>query len=188
VLALHHHYDPALVYGILLKEIDCPTLVIENKVLYGDTASAKAVAGYQWFHSSHRFPISYMRTDRAADLTILCMGGMLPDVEKAVEQLFLEHDRIADVLCPLQLFPFQVEAILPIVQQSGRLLLVEEGHGFCGFTAEVLAELYERDARLHIRRLYSHVQHIPSSKPLELEVLPNAARILEACLALESGK
>jgi 2-oxoisovalerate dehydrogenase E1 component len=186
VLALHNRYDPALVYSTLLKEIDCPTLVIENKVLYGDSASAEAVAGYQWFHSSHRFPISYMRTDRIADLTILCMGGMLPDVEKAVEQLFWEHDRIADVICPLQLFPFQAEAILPIVQQSGRLLLIEEGHGFCGFTAEVLAELYERDASLKIRRLYSHPQHVPASKPLELEVLPKISRILEACLALES--
>ena len=188
VLALHHRYDPALVYETLLEKVDCPTLVVENKVLYGEKASAEAVAGYQWFHSSHQYPLSYMRTDRTADITILCMGGMLPDVEKAVEQFFIEHDRIADVLCPLQLFPLQIDAILPIVQQSGRVLVVEEGHGFCGFTAEVLAELYERDASLHIRRLYSQPQHIPSSKPLELAVLPNVARILAACLEMESGK
>lgn len=186
VLALNNRYDPALVYETLLREIDCPTLVIENKVLYGDKASAEAVPGYKWFHSSHRFPISYMRTDRVADLTILCLGGMLPEVEKAVEQLFVDHDIIADVLCPLQMFPLQMEAILPVAQQSGALLLVEEGHGFCGFAAEVLAELYERDPRLRIRRVFSHPQHIPSSKPLELEVLPNAARIVREALALES--
>jgi 2-oxoisovalerate dehydrogenase E1 component len=188
VLALHNRYDPALTYGELLKDVDRPTLVIENKVLYGDKASAEAVAGYKWFHSSHRFPISYMRTDAAADLTILCMGGMLSEVEKAVELLFVEHDVIADILCPTQIFPLQADAILSIVQASGRVLLVEEGHGFCGFTAEVLAELYERDRDLRIRRLYSHPQHIPSSKPLELEVLPNAARIVQEALALESTR
>lgn len=188
VLALHNRYDPALTYGELLKNVDCPTLVIENKVLYGDKASAEAVAGYKWFHSSHRFPISYMRTQATADLTILCMGGMLSEVEKAVEQLFVEHDVIADVLCPTQIFPLQADAILSVVRASGRVLLVEEGHGFCGFTAEVLAELYERDRSLRIRRLYSHPQHIPSSKPLELDVLPNAARIVQEALALESSQ
>jgi len=188
VLALHNRYDPALTYGELLKNVDCPTLVIENKVLYGDKASAEAVAGYKWFHSSHRFPISYMRTKATADLTILCMGGMLSEVEKAVEQLFVEHDVIADVLCPTQIFPLQVDAILSVIRASGRVLLVEEGHGFCGFTAEVLAELYERDRSLRIRRLYSHPQHIPSSKPLELDVLPNVARIVQEALALESSQ
>jgi 2-oxoisovalerate dehydrogenase E1 component len=156
--------------------------------MYGEKASPDAVPGYKWFHSSHRFPISYMRTDEAADVTIVCLGGMLLDAERAVEELFAEHDVIADVVCPTQMFPLQIEALLPIAQQSGRLLLVEEGHGFCGFGAELLAELYERDPSLRIRRLSSHAQHIPSSKPLELEVLPNTARIVEAVLALEQGK
>ena len=188
VLAVNHRYDPALLYSALLSDVDRPTLVIENKVLYGEKASPEAVPGYKWFHSSHRFPISYMRTDRSADVTILCMGGMLVDAEKAVSQLFTEHDIIADIVCLTQMFPLQVDAILPIVQRSGRLLLVEEGHGFCGFTAEVLAELYERDSSLHIRRLYSYPQHIPSSKPLELEVLPNTARIVHEVIALEQSK
>jgi 2-oxoisovalerate dehydrogenase E1 component len=188
VLALHNRYDPALLYSSLLDDVGCPTLVIENKAMYGEKANADAVSGYQWFHSDHRFPVSYMRTDRAADVTILCMGGMLQDVEKAIEQLFMEHDVIADVICPTQIYPLQMDAILPLVQASGRVLLVEEGHGFCGFTSEVLAELYERDSTLRIRRLSSHPQHIPSSKPLELEVLPNPRRIVEAALALEQSK
>ena len=188
VLALHNRFDPALLYGTLLADVDCPTLVIENKVMYGEKANADAVQGYKWFHSSHRFPISYMRTDRAADLTIICLGGMLQDVERAVEELFVEHDVIADVVCPTQMYPLQIETLLQVAQQSGRVLLVEEGHGFCGFTAEVLAELYERDRSLLIQRLSSHPQHIPSAKPLELEVLPNTARIVEAALVLEQSK
>lgn len=188
VLALHNRFDPALLYGTLLADVDCPTLVIENKVMYGEKANADAVPGYKWFHSSHRFPISYMRTDRVADLTIICLGGMLQDVERAVEELFVEHDVIADVVCPTQMYPLQIEPLLQVAQQSGRVLLVEEGHGFCGFTAEVLAELYERDRNLLIQRLSSHPQHIPSAKPLELEVLPNTARIVEAALVLEQSK
>jgi 2-oxoisovalerate dehydrogenase E1 component len=188
VLALNNRYDPALVYQTLIRDIDRPTLVIENKTLYGDKASAEAVEGYEWFHSGHQFPISYMHTDRPADLMILCLGGMLPEVEKAVEKLFMEFDIVAEVLCPLQMYPLQIEAILPLVQQSGKVLVVEEGHGFCGFASEVLAELFELDPGLQIRRLYSAPQHIPSCKPLELEVLPNMSRIVEACITLESGR
>ena len=184
VLALHNRYDPALVYKTLLKDVQRPTLMIENKVLYGDKATADAVPGFKWFHSSHRFPISYMRTENEADLAILCMGGMLSDTEKAVAQLFADHDIIAEIICPIQLFPLQIDAILKVIPATGRLLLVEEGHGFCGFTAEVLAELYERDPSLQMRRLYSHPQHIPSAKPLELEVLPNASRIVAEVLAM----
>ena len=188
VLALHNRFDPALLYLNLLADVECPTLVIENKVLYGEKANADPVPGYKWFHSSHRFPISYMRSSQPADLTILCFGGMLQDAERAVEELFAEHDLIADILCPTQLFPLQCDALLPIVQQSGRLLLVEEGHGFCGVTAELFAQLYERDPSLRIRRLSSHPQHIPSSKPLELQVLPNTAQIVRAALALEQSR
>jgi 2-oxoisovalerate dehydrogenase E1 component len=184
VLALHNRYDPALVYKTLLSDVQRPTLMIENKVLYGDKATADAVSGFKWFHSSHRFPISYMRTENEADLAILCMGGMLSDAEKAVTQLFADHDIVAEIICPIQLFPLQIDAILKVIPASGRLLLVEEGHGFCGFTAEVLAELYERDPSLQMRRLYSHPQHIPSAKPLELEVLPNASRIVAEILAM----
>jgi 2-oxoisovalerate dehydrogenase E1 component len=185
VLAIHHRFDPARVYMELLGENDRPTLVIENKTLYGERAGATAVEGFKWFHSSHAFPISYMHADQPADATILCTGGMLKDAEAAVDRLFLEHDLIVEILCPTQIFPLQIEALLNPVQKSGRLLIVEEGHEFCGLGAEILAQLYERDATLKIRRLASHPQHIPSSKPAELETLPGTDRMVDAILSLE---
>ncbi len=186
VLALHHRFDPAVVYDRLLGDSvpQLPTLVIENKILYGEKASADAVAGYKWFHSGHDFPVSYMRAEAHPDATIICYGGMLLDVEKAVERLFMAHDIIAEALCLMQLYPLQQNALLPIVQRSGKLLLVEEGHGFCGYTAELMASFYEMDCKLTMRRVYSHPQHIPSAKPLELSVLPNIDRIVAEVLEL----
>jgi 2-oxoisovalerate dehydrogenase E1 component len=186
VLALHHRFDPAEVYDRLLGDgvPALPTLVVENKILYGEKASPDAVEGFKWFHSSHDFPISYMRAEARPDVTIVCYGGMLPDAEKAVERLFVEHDLVAEILCPMQLYPLQKEAMLPLVQRSGRLLLVEEGHGFCGVTAELMATFYELDSALVMRRLHSLPQHIPSAKPLELSLLPGVDRIVEETLEL----
>jgi len=186
VIALHHRFDPADVYDRLLGGVvpALPTIVIENKILYGVHASPQAVEGFKWFHSSHDFPVSTMRAEARPDATIVCYGGMLPDAEKAVEQLFVEHDLVAEIVCPTQIYPLQAQAILPLAERSGRLLVMEEGHGFCGFTAEMMAALYELNPSLKMRRLHSRPQHIPSAKPLEMLVLPGVERIVEQTLEL----
>jgi 2-oxoisovalerate dehydrogenase E1 component len=186
VLALHHRFDPAEIYFRLLGDTVAqkPTLVIENKVMYGEKASSDAPEGFKWFHSGHDFPISYLRCADQPDATILCYGGMLMDAEKAGEQLFSEHDLIVEIICPTQLYPLQRDALMPLVRRSNKLLVVEEGHGFCGYGSEVLASLYELDAQLKIRRVASYPQHIPSAKPLELVVLPGVQRIVSETLEL----
>jgi 2-oxoisovalerate dehydrogenase E1 component len=186
VLALHHRFDPATVYDRLLGDgvTPLPTLVLENKILYGEKASADAVEGYKWFHSGHDFPVSYLRAEGRADATIFCYGGMVLDVEKAVERLFVEHELVVEMVCLMQLYPLQSDSLLPLGRKSGKLLLVEEGHGFCGFTAQLMASFYELDPSLVMRRVYSQPQHIPSAKPLELTVLPNVDRIVAETLEL----
>jgi len=186
VLALHHRFDPAEVYRRLLGDSapPLPSFVIENKILYGEKSSSDAIEGFKWFESGQIFPVSYLRAEARPDATIVCYGGMLLEVEKAVERLFTEHDLVVEVLCLLQLYPLQKSSLLPLAQRSGHLLLVEEGHGFCGFTAELMAAFAEMDSSLRMRRVYSHPQHIPSSKPLELKVLPNFERLIEAVLEL----
>jgi 2-oxoisovalerate dehydrogenase E1 component len=186
VLAIHHRYDPAAVYARLLsgQVPPRPTLVIENKILYGEKASSDAPAGFQWFHSGHDFPISYLRAADQPDLTIVCYGGMLLDVEKAAERLFEEHDLIAEIIAPMQLFPLQLEALLPLVQRTGMLLLVEEGQGFCGYMGELMASFFEKDPTLRMRRVSSLPQHIPSAKPQEMMVLPGVDRVVYEALEL----
>jgi 2-oxoisovalerate dehydrogenase E1 component len=186
VLALHHRFDPATVYDRLLGDgvRPLPTLVLENKILYGEKASADAVEGYKWFHSDHDFPISYLRAEARPDATIICYGGMALDVEKAVERLFMGHELVVEMICLMQLYPLQSNSLLPLARKSGKLLLVEEGHGFCGFTAQLMASFYELDPSLVMRRVYSQAQHIPSAKPLELTVLPNVDCILAETLEL----
>jgi 2-oxoisovalerate dehydrogenase E1 component len=186
VLALHHRFDPAEVYARLLGDgVETkPTLVIENKVMYGERVSAEAAPGFRWFHSSHDFPVSYLRAAEAPDAAIVCYGGMLMDVEKAVEQLFVEHELIVEIICPTQIFPLQLAAMAPLAQRSGRLLFVEEGHGFCGYGSELMAAFYEEDPKLKMRRLYSRPQHIPAAKTIELAVLPGVERMVAGILEL----
>jgi 2-oxoisovalerate dehydrogenase E1 component len=182
VLALHHRHDPGDVYDRLFANINEPTLVIENKVLYSHHLSEEVPHGFTIEHGDEPFPTTRMRPHGAADLTIVCYGEMFREVEAAVLAAFDEHEIICEVICPLQLYPLNLEPVLASVSASRRLLVVEEGVGFAAFGAEVIAQLVEQSgcALRKVRRLSAPEEAIPACAPLEKEMLPGAASILRA--------
>ena len=184
VLTLHHRYDPHALYESLFQHLDVPTLVIENKLLYGEYVTHRTLAGFWCEHSDEPFPTTRIRSSARPDITIVCYGGSLPDVEKAVDRLFEEHELVAEVICPTQIYPLRLAPILESAGKSGRLLVVEEGQGFCGFGAEVLAGVYETPQERPIKaRRFSAAPHpLPSCKPAELECLPGVESIVERCV------
>jgi 2-oxoisovalerate dehydrogenase E1 component len=182
MLATHSRYDPGLVYDTLFQSIDRPTIVIENKLLYGMRVSDRLADGFVLEHTDELFPTTRIRPEAAPEVTILCYGGMLADVEKAVDLLFDEHEIVCEVMCPIQLYPLNPWPIVESVQRSGRLLIVEEGLSFAAFGAEVVAQVLERapGALERVRRLASPPHPIPSCGPLEKQLLPGAEHVVAA--------
>jgi 2-oxoisovalerate dehydrogenase E1 component len=182
MLALHHRHDPGAIYDTLFTTIDRPTIVIENKLLYGLKTGDAAPEGFALEQSDELFPTTRIRPEGPADVTILCYGGMLADVEKALEPLFEEDEIACEVICPTQLYPLDPRAIVESVARTGRLLIAEEGLGFAAFGAEVVAQVMERaPGSLRIlRRLASPEHPIPSCGPLEKQVLPGVRHVVQA--------
>ena len=119
MLALHHRYDPGPVYDALFATIDRPTIVIENKLLYGLRIGDSAPEGYVLEHTDEPFPTTRLRPEGEPDATILCYGGMLADVEKALDPLFDEHEIACEVICPTQLYPLDLRPIVESVRPDG---------------------------------------------------------------------
>lgn len=182
VLALNHRLDPGRLYDALFAGIDQPTLVIENKLLYGQRVGGEFADGFGVEFSNETFPTTRIRPEGEADLTIVCYGEMLREVEQAILQAFDEHEIIGEVICPSQISPLGLEAILPSVRRSGRLLVVEEGIGFAGFGAEVVSQVVEQlsSRSPKVRRLSSPLSPIPACAPLEQAMLPHAGSIVAA--------
>ncbi|HEV3164725.1 MAG TPA: transketolase C-terminal domain-containing protein, partial [Isosphaeraceae bacterium] len=180
MLAIHSRFDPGLLYEALFQSIDRPTIVIENKLLYGLRVSDRVAEGFVLEQTRERFPTTRLRPETRPDLTILCYGGMLPDVERAVDLLFEEHEIACEVICPTQLYPFNPWPVIESVGQSGRLLVVEEGLSFAAFGAEAVAQVLERspEALRQVRRLASPNHPIPSCGPLEKALLPGADHVV----------
>ncbi|MGA2231322.1 MAG: thiamine pyrophosphate-dependent enzyme [Tepidisphaeraceae bacterium] len=186
MLALHTRYDPALVYDRLLETVDRPTIVIENKLMYGSRVTDQVGDGFFLENDSSRFPTTRIRPQGKPDVTVLCYGGMLADVEESIHTLFDEREIICEVICPLQIYPLDIRPVLESVQVSGRLVIVEEGQGFAGFGAEVIAQIVERRPGVvrRLRRVAATPHAIPGSGPMEKKALPGVSQIVEAVAAL----
>jgi 2-oxoisovalerate dehydrogenase E1 component len=190
VLALNPRYDPSLVYERLFATVDRPTIVIENKTMYGEYATHQTIAGFWAEHATEDFPTTRIRSRTKPDVTLVCYGGTLQETEKAGDRLFEEHEIVVEILCPIQLYPLNYRPIADSAQQSGRILVIEEGQGFCGFGAEVVAAVHQAtegsEKPLIARRLSAKPHPLASSKQAELDSLPGADAIVAAVVEMMS--
>ncbi len=182
VLALNALTLPEQLYGELLNRASGPALVIENKQLYGSYLGEALPVGFELLHESGAFPSAWLRPrSHRVDITLLSYGGCASLLVLACERLFVDHDLIAQVICPMQIYPFDASSLAEPLASAPALLVVEEGQGFSGFGAEVLAQLSERGLMpSRCRRLHPKAHCIPSSGPLEKSFLPSVESIVAA--------
>ncbi len=182
VLCLHHRYSPAMLYRKLMDGIDRPTLVVENKMLYGQTCSDEAPAGFSLSFSNEAFPTAAVRPQIPPELTVVAIGGMSLEAEAAVLRLFEEEEVAADLFLPTRLYPFDVDVLTESLQATRRLLVVEEGSGFASLSSEIVAKVAEKLAHLNVacRRVTCATMPIPAARPLEQLCLPGADAIILA--------
>jgi 2-oxoisovalerate dehydrogenase E1 component len=187
VLAINHLVSPATLYGPLMARDTGPSLVIENKRLYGSYMLAEAPRGFEVLQSNAAFPTVWIKPQAdQVDLTLLGYGGLSELLLQACEALFEDHELIAQALTVIQVYPFTIKSLLGVLGAAPRLLVVEEGQGFAGFGAEVLAQVAETDAlrTVRVRRLFPPPYCIPASSALESEMLPSLSGIVDAALAM----
>lgn len=186
VLCLHHRYPADCLYAALFQGIDRPTVVVENKLLYGKNASADPPPGYELLSSGGDFPVVRLRPLATPSLTIVAVGAIAIDVEEAIAVLFEEDEVLADVFLPTKLYPFEIECIRDSLHETRRLLVVEEGQGFAGLGAEIVAEAVStlEPEGLGCDRVYAVPVPIPAARPLEAECLPGAGAIIAKARAL----
>lgn len=179
IIALNYRIPPQQLYKTIFTENN-PTLIIENKVLYTRKIQTDIFTGYELAISNEKYPtVKISPEDRKADVTILCYGELLEDVEKAIELAFEEDEIFCEIICPSQINPIQITPILESVTQTKRLLIIEEGSNIASYSSEVSGRLLEEGVSpLSFHRL-SNNSIIPSSFHKELEILPNKNSILE---------
>ena len=110
---------------------DDPVMFFEHKALYGRKGEVP--------DGVHRVPFGHARMAReGGDVTIVALGRMVSFAEKAADKL--AADGIGcDIIDPRTTSPLDEEAILDSVEQTGRLVVVDESPPRCSVATDIAA-------------------------------------------------
>lgn len=185
VVAMNSITDPAESIAAMCRGGNGPTVLVENKVLYGRRVGASVPANFTVELTDERFPMVRVHADRPAEVTLVGYGGMGEPLLAACDELFTRHDVIAQVLCPTRIHPLDWTPFFDLITEGRVVVVAEEGPSFSGFGAELIAQTAEHDAAGSIlcRRVGPRDVPIPAARELENDALPQCADIVRTALA-----
>ena len=163
--------------GLLIQAIrdDDPVIFFEHKMMYD-------VAG-EVPDEAYTIPFGEANiVHEGDDVTIVALGNMVRVAIKAAEKLSAEGIG-AEVIDLRTTSPLDKETILESVEETGRLVVVDEANPRCGIAADVAA-LVARDAfemlKAPVRMVTAPHSPVPFAPELEKLYLPNADKVIAA--------
>ncbi len=165
---------PADAKGLLTQAIrdDDPVIVMEHKALYAMSGEVP--------DGDFLVPFGHARLARAGnDATIVTCGMMVGFSEQAADKL-AEEGIGCDVIDLRSTSPLDEEAILDSVEQTGRLIIVDESPPRCSLATDIAALVSEKAfASLKAPPALVTAPHtpIPFARELESAYLPSPAKI-----------
>lgn len=180
-------HDGTALFTYLLDRAE-PCLFFEDKVLYSARmfrgGAVDDTFGYRIIGATpgtaHVSPVG---TD--PDCVLIAAGGLTGRALAAMRSLLLDHDVACHLLVPAQLYPFDVEAVLPLVRAAGTVCVVEESTAGGTWGAEVAHRLHSaawRELRHPVRVVHSADSVIPAAAHLERSVLVQEGDIHRAVM------
>ena len=182
--------------GEMLKkcvfEFKHPVLFIENKISY----PKEIIAGekYKDLHINRSkgenfFDIIHlsMYPDEQPDVIILTYGGMSEIAANVSIDLFMDEEILVDTIIVGDVKPFPIKAVISGIIKCGRVLVLEEGHTAGGWGSSVAYEIQQNaftSLRQPVRCHGAKDSPIPSSLPMEKEVLPTVNSIKKNIMKL----
>ena len=163
--------------GLLKAAIQDPNPVIflENEFLYGMTGEVP----------EEEYVIEIGKGDikrEGSDVTIVAHLRMLFLAQEAADILAKEGIS-AEIIDPRTIKPLDINLISESVKKTGRLVVVEEGHQFCGFGSEVVTQIHELnfdDLDHPVVRVSQMDCPLPYAKNLEAASMPSVEDIVAA--------
>ncbi len=166
--------------GLMIQAIrdDDPCIFFENKVMYDDEEEVP--------DDSYTIPFGEANVIREGeDATIVAFGRMVGMARQAADAL--EKEGIScTVVDPRTTSPLDTDTILECVEDTGRLVVVDEGYPRCSMASDVssiVAQHAFKALKGPIQMVTAPHAPVPFSPELEDEYVPNADKIVAAVRA-----
>ena len=185
VVALSPLHDPKMLIDSIFKHIDKPTILIEDKALYGQRLLPivnDKMGDFYVEEENSVFPIISLTMDKNSipDVAIVTYGGMTKDAMDAAEKLMYDNDLLAKIVVLTRLSPVDYEDLLEKVHNIPLIVTVEAGTLRGGWGAEIISSLGERTKNKRFLRVATPDFPIPCNKQLEEKMIPNAESIYKS--------
>ncbi|GLV72357.1 alpha-ketoacid dehydrogenase subunit beta [Streptomyces hygroscopicus] len=163
--------------GLLIQAIrdNDPVIFCEHKALYDMTGEVP--------EDSYTIPFGEADVVRDGDdVTIVALGRMVSVAEEAAAEL-ARQDVQAEIIDPRTTSPLDRDTILESVENTGRLVVVDEATPRCGMAADISA-LVAQEAfgalRAPIEMVTAPHTPVPFAQPLEQLYIPDAQKVANA--------
>lgn len=163
--------------GMLKSAIRCddPVVFVESKMLYGQMGEVP--------ECEYTVPLGEAAVRReGGDLTLVAYSRMVGEALRAADAL-AEHGAEAAVIDLRSLVPLDIDTVAASVEETGRLVVVEEGSLTGGVAAEIAMRVIEECFDLleaPPARVAALDVPVPTSKVLEEAATPDWRKIAQA--------
>jgi len=184
VIVLNQLIQPSIIFSRILQNRQ-PVLLVENKTLYTKKMYESLIDGYdlEINNDDVTYPVVRLRPfEGNSVVTIVCYGGIVDEVLKAAEILFLEEEILVDVFVVSDISIAYVPGLIDSIFKTNKLCIVEEGNSFASFSSEVVSNLIENNCVTYKLLRISNNTIVPSSRDLEQNVLPTSFSISTAII------
>lgn len=157
VVAINQYTNFEKIYEMAL-ELKQPTIIIENKILYGK--QVKEIGG----------------SKINPDIILVTYGGSVEVCMKSANTLFEKEEIITEIYPVENLNPFDSSNLIKLTNKCKKFLFVEEANAGWGFNDMCKSSIAGIDG-IKFDEINGPFHPIPSSKKWETNLMPNENRI-----------
>jgi len=167
--------------GLLKSAIrdDNPVVFYEDKMMYKLKGPVP--------EEDYTIPLGVADVKRVGeDVTIIATSSMV-QVALGAAKLLEGQGVSAEVVDPRTLWPLDEKTLIDSARKTSRVIVVDEGYGRYGVTAELAAVIQENaffDLEAPVKRMGAMHVPIPFSPPLEDATVPTEKSVCEAAMVL----
>lgn len=184
VLALSRIHNAGLLVSNILKKIKSPTVLIENKKLYGEKLDVEDNGKIDVFYVAEEggtFPVYNLTIDKqeSADVVIVTYGGGAEIAMEAAKELMMRDELLVNIIVHTQISPVDMRIMMSYIGDCANIVSLEEGTLRNGWGAEIIAQLAETLKGRKYARIAALDCVIPCGEELERNVLPDKNKVIE---------
>lgn len=172
---------------LLVKSMNLglPVIFAENKLDYTRKMfnAEKITDNFEVEYHGGEFPIAEVSfSDEEAEVTIISYGGLINPLLNMMYDLYMEEEVATRLLDLSSLTPMDFELIAKLVNDSKKILCVEEGHVPFGIGDGIISDLAQRGIMAEFKSIGAKQHIIGTSKEAEAMALPQIDEIKETIL------